>query len=125
MESTTQMILLSAYNILLSKISGIEDIVVGVPIAGRTHEQVQNVMGMFVNTLALRNSPEGSKTYRDFLKEVKLNALEGYENQSYQLEMLVEKLNLNRDMSRNPLFDVVLNMTESARDTSLDLKRAY
>ena len=119
--STPQMVLLSAFNVLLSKYSASEDIVIGVPIAGRQHADLQNVMGMFVNTLALRNRPEDHKSYIDFLNEVKDNSLAAYENESYQLETLVEKLSLNRDMSRNPLFDVVFNMMDSVDESDIKL----
>ena len=104
------MVLLSALNILLSKYSGQEDIIVGSPIAGRQHADLENMIGMFVNTLAIRNHPEGSKTYEEFLSEVKENALKAYENQDYQFEELVDKLNLRRDIGRNPLFDVMFIM---------------
>ncbi|WP_291571169.1 non-ribosomal peptide synthetase [Clostridium sp. UBA4548] len=118
--TTMHMALLSAFNILLSKYSGQEDIVIGTPIAGRPHADLQNIMGMFVNTLALRNKPEGNKKYIDFLKEVKENSLKAYENQSYQLEALVGKLDVRRDTSRNPLFDVMFNMVDTV--TSEDIK---
>ncbi len=105
--ATLYMLLLAAYNILLSKYCGQEDIIIGSPIAGRPHADLQNVIGMFVNTLAMRNFPAGDKTFRQFLAEVKENALLAYENQEYQFEELIEKLNLRRDISRNPLFDTV------------------
>ena len=108
--STMYMVLLSGVNILLSKYSGQEDIIVGSPIAGRPHADLEKIIGMFVNTLAMRNYPEGSKTYEEFLKEVKENALKAYENQDYQFEELVEKLSISRDLSRNPLFDVMFTM---------------
>jgi len=108
--TTMYMILLAVFNILLSKYSGQEDIVVGSPIAGRPHADLENIMGMFVNTLAIRNQPKGTKTFRAFLEEVKINALKAYENQDYQFEELVEKLDVKRDMSRNPLFDVMFAM---------------
>ncbi|HCQ89689.1 MAG TPA: non-ribosomal peptide synthetase, partial [Clostridium sp.] len=119
--TTMHMTLLSALNILLSKYSGKEDIVIGVPVAGRPHADLQNIIGMFVNTLALRNKPEGDKKYVDFLKEVKENSLKAYENQSYQFEALVEKLNVRRDTSRNPLFDVVFNMIDTVIDSDIKL----
>ncbi len=106
--STMYMVLLSTFNILLSKYSGQEDIVIGSPIAGRPHADMEIIIGMFVNTLAMRNYPSGEKTFNEFLREVKENALEGYDNQDYQLEELVEKLNVSRDFSRNPVFDVML-----------------
>ncbi|MGB7604816.1 MAG: amino acid adenylation domain-containing protein [Lutisporaceae bacterium] len=108
--TTMHMLLLSAFNILLSKYSGQEDIVVGTPIAGRPHADLENIMGMFVNTLAMRNYPSGEKTFREFLGEVKENALGAYENQDYQFEELVEKLNIARDFSRNPVFDVMFTL---------------
>ncbi|WP_432401628.1 non-ribosomal peptide synthase/polyketide synthase [Wukongibacter sp. M2B1] len=106
--ATMFMVLLAAYNTMLSKYTGQEDIVVGTPIAGRPHADLRNIIGMFLNTLAIRNYPEGKKTFKEFLKEVKENALKAYENQDYQFEELVEKLDIRRDMSRNPLFDTVL-----------------
>ena len=105
--TTLYMVLLAAYNILLSKYSGQEDIVVGSTIAGRQHPDLENVVGMFVNTLAMRNYPEGAKTFAKFLHEVKENSLEAYENQDYQFEKLVDDLDIRRDLSRNPLFDAM------------------
>ncbi|WP_346868751.1 amino acid adenylation domain-containing protein [Clostridium sp. UBA5119] len=119
--STMHMVLLSAFNILLYKYSGQEDIIVGTPIAGRPHADIQNIMGIFVNTLALRNKPKGDKKYIDFLFEVKENSLKAYENQSYQLETLVEKLGIRRDASRNPLFDVMFNMIDSDNEGKIRL----
>jgi len=108
--ATMYMVLLSGFNILLSKYSGQEDIVIGSPIAGRPHADLENILGMFVNTLAMRNYPEGRKTIIELIEEAKANALKAYENQNYQFEELVEKLNVRRDMSRNPVFDAMLVM---------------
>ncbi|MCK4258972.1 MAG: amino acid adenylation domain-containing protein, partial [Halanaerobiales bacterium] len=105
--ATLFMVLLSAYNILLSNYTGQEDIIVGSPIAGRPHADLENIIGMFVNTLAMRNKPKAYKTYLGFLNEIKENSLQAYENQDYQFDMLVEKLDLRRDLSRNPLFDAM------------------
>ncbi|GMQ55845.1 hypothetical protein AN1V17_02370 [Vallitalea sediminicola] len=119
--TTMHMVLLSAFNILLSKYSGQEDIVIGTPIAGRPYVDLQNIMGMFVNTLALRNRPEEDKKYLDFLNEVKENSLKAYHNQSYQLDILIERLNIVRDTSRNPLFDVMFNMLDTVTDVNIKL----
>jgi non-ribosomal peptide synthetase component F len=105
--ATLYMVLLAAYTILLAKYSGQEDIVIGSPIAGRPHADLENIIGMFVNTLAMRNHPTGEKTFQEFLAEVKAGALQAYESQDYQFEELVEKLNIRRDLSRNPLFDTM------------------
>ena len=104
---TLNMFMLAVYNILLSKYTSQEDIIVGTPVAGRTHADLEPVIGMFVNTLALRNYPAATKTFEQFLDEVKANALTAYENQDYPFEELVDSLNLKRDTSRNPLFDTM------------------
>jgi hypothetical protein len=109
-ESTLFMVIMAIYNILLSKICGQEDIVVGIPIAGRPHIDLEHVVGFFVNTLALRNFPKGEKCFLEFLGEVKHNSLKAYENQDYQFEELVAKLKFERDTSRHPLFDTMLNV---------------
>ncbi|MGB8452386.1 MAG: amino acid adenylation domain-containing protein, partial [Anaerocolumna sp.] len=103
--ATMYMVLLAAYNTLLYRYTGQEDIIVGSPIAGRPHADLQNIIGMFVNTLAMRNFPQGGKTFAEFLAEVRERALDAYENQDYPFEELVEKLNLKRDVSRSVLFD--------------------
>ncbi|MCY9420460.1 non-ribosomal peptide synthetase, partial [Bacillus paralicheniformis] len=105
---TMYMLLLAGYTALLSKYTGQEDIIVGTPAAGRNHEDIQHLIGMFVNTLAIRNHPDGKKTFRHYLQEVKENTLQAYENQDYPFEELVEKVNIKRDMARNPLFDTML-----------------
>ena len=122
--ATLYMTLLSAYNVLLSKYSGQEDIVVGSPIAGRPHADLYTMVGMYVNTLAMRNYPGRTKTFNGFLQEVKKNAVSAYENQAYQFDKLVEKLDIRRDLSRNALFDTmfVLQNTEN-KEIQLDNAR--
>jgi amino acid adenylation domain-containing protein len=117
--TTLYMVLLAIYNILLSKLSGQEDIVVGTPSAARRHADLERIIGMFVNTLALRHYPNGEKTVLEFLAEVKKNTLQVFENQEYQFEDLVELVSVNRDISRNPIFDtlfVLQNMEPQAND---------
>lgn len=104
--TTLYMVLMAVYNILLSRYSNQEDIVVGSPIAGRPHPDLENIIGMFVNALPMRNRVEADKSFVNFLHTVKENALEAYENQDYQFEMLVEKLNLEVKPGRGPIFDV-------------------
>ena len=107
---TLYMSLLTVYNILLSKLSGQEDIVVGTPFAGRNHADLENIVGMFVNTLAMRNEIRGDYTLTDLLKRVRQTTLEAFENQEYQFEDLVEQVSSERDVSRNPIFDVMFNL---------------
>ncbi|MEB7831147.1 non-ribosomal peptide synthetase [Staphylococcus xylosus] len=126
--STDFMILLAAFNVLLHKYSRQEDIVVGSPISGRTHKDTENMLGMFVNTLAMRAYPERSKTFNELLSEVKDTALKAYDNQEYPLEDLVDEVVETRDLTRNPLFDVLFtlqnNETESLQieDWSIEQK---
>ncbi|MCB2298651.1 non-ribosomal peptide synthetase [Clostridium tagluense] len=105
--STMYMVILSTLMILLSKYSGQDNIIVGTPIAGRNHEDLENIIGMFVNTLPIRSTVKGGNSFDEFLIEVKEKAIKVFENQEYQFEKLVEKLNVYRDLSRNPIFDVL------------------
>ncbi|MBE5929218.1 MAG: amino acid adenylation domain-containing protein, partial [Lachnospiraceae bacterium] len=107
-EATEFMVLMSAAMVLLGKYSRQEDVVIGTPISGRTHKDTEGMLGMFVNTLAMRGKPEGNKTYEEFLGEIKETCLKAYENQEYPFEELVEAVDVQRDMSRNPIFDVML-----------------
>ncbi|MGE5344237.1 MAG: condensation domain-containing protein, partial [Candidatus Omnitrophota bacterium] len=113
-DATLYMVLMAIHFIFLSKLSGQEDIVVGIPVAGRNHPDLQPIIGMFVNTLAIRNYPVAEQTFLSFLEEVKTSALRAYENQDYPFEELVEKLTLERNTARNPVFDVVFNMLNQA-----------
>ena len=108
-DSTMFMVMLSLFKLLLSKLSNQYDIIVGTPISGRHHFDLERTVGMFVNTLALRTSPSGDKFYKDYLSEVKETVLSSFENQNYQYEDLIDNLLIERDISRNPLFDVMFS----------------
>ncbi|MCK4257388.1 MAG: amino acid adenylation domain-containing protein [Halanaerobiales bacterium] len=118
---TLYMALLVAYHLMLSKYSGQPDIVIGSPVAGRRHPDLENVIGMFVNTLALRNTYQKNQTIAQFLEEVKENTIKAFENQDYQFEMLVDGLQLRRDLSRNPLFDVMF-VLQNINDVEVSLE---
>ncbi len=104
---TLYMLLLAIYYILLSKITGQEDIVIGTPVLGRRHADLQPVIGMFVNTLVLRNYPTREKKFNEFLGELKERTLNAFENQDYQFEDLVERFKKKTLPGRNPVFDVM------------------
>ncbi|WP_289355977.1 non-ribosomal peptide synthetase [Paenibacillus sp. S-12] len=114
--ATVYMVLLAAYSALLGRLSGQEELIVGTSIAGRSHADLQGMLGMFVNTLALRMNPSGEKPFSAYLQEVKQTALGALEHGDYPFEELVEQVVKQRDMSRNPLFDamLVLQNTEQA-----------
>ncbi|WP_281887483.1 non-ribosomal peptide synthetase [Paenibacillus sp. YYML68] len=108
--STLYMVLLAVYTTLLHKYTGQEDIVVGVPVAGRSNADLEPIIGMFVNTLALRQYPAGEKSFSDYLLEVKEGSLQAFSHPEYPFEDLVEQLKLKKDMSRNPLFDTMFEL---------------
>jgi 3-oxoacyl-(acyl-carrier-protein) synthase/SAM-dependent methyltransferase/acyl carrier protein len=114
--ATLYMVLLAAYAVLLARYSGQDDLVIGSPVSGRGHADLEPVIGMFINFVPIRLFPKGEKPFRDFLGEVKEMALKTYQNQDYQFQALVNQLDLEKDLSRNPLFDVVFalqrNVTE-------------
>ncbi|HEY0610456.1 MAG TPA: condensation domain-containing protein, partial [Chitinophaga sp.] len=107
-DSTLFMGLLAAVKALLHRYTGQEDIIIGSPVAGREHSDLEDQIGFYVNTLALRTQFSGTDTYQQLLSRVKQGTLDAYEHQSYPFDALVEELNLQRDLSRSALFDVML-----------------
>ncbi|MCY8080698.1 non-ribosomal peptide synthetase, partial [Bacillus haynesii] len=114
---TLYMVLLAAYSTLLARLSGQEDIIIGSPIAGRPHKDLEPVIGMFVNTMVMRTYPTENKCFSDFLRDVRQTALEAFEHQDYPFEELVDRLDVVRDMSRNPLFDVMFVLQNMERES--------
>ncbi|MGG6312507.1 amino acid adenylation domain-containing protein, partial [Paenibacillus macerans] len=114
--ATLYMVLLTAYYALLSRYTGQEDIIVGTPAAGRNHADLEGIVGMFVNTLAIRLKLDRNRTFADALLNVRSQVLQAFEHQSYPFERLVEKLNLPRDLGRNPLFDTMFVLQNAADD---------
>ena len=103
--TTDFMVLLAAFNVLLFKYCGQEDIIVGTVTSGRSHADIEDVVGVFINTLALRSQPAGSKSVVQYLGEIKDIVLAAFDNQDYQFEQLVDELAIKREVGRNPLFD--------------------
>ena len=105
---TLFMLLLSALDVLLWRYTGESDVVVGTPVANRTRSEMEGVIGFFVNTLALRTYVEGRESFRELLGRVRETCLGAYQHQEVPFERLVEELQPQRDMSRTPLFQVML-----------------
>ncbi|MBD2767190.1 amino acid adenylation domain-containing protein [Hymenobacter sp. BT664] len=108
--ATLFMVLLAGYYVLLSKYSGQQDVIVGTVTAGREPAELEGIVGMFVNTLALRAQPAGDLSFSGFVQQVKQLVLAGFEQQAYQFEQVVEDLQLARDLSRHPIFEVLFTL---------------
>ncbi|RZM27139.1 MAG: amino acid adenylation domain-containing protein, partial [Pedobacter sp.] len=105
---TLYMTLLAAFKVLLYRYSGQEDICVGSPVAGRSHHEIEGLIGFFVNTLALRTELSGDSSFTTVLQSVKKTTLEAYNHQEVPFEKVVEAVVRERDPSRSPLFQVML-----------------
>jgi amino acid adenylation domain-containing protein len=106
-QATLFMTLLATFDVLLSRYSRQEDIVVGTPILGRQHPHTEAVVGLFLNTLVLRTDLSGEPTFNELLARVRATALGAFERQDTPFEKIVEALKPPRDASRNPLFQVM------------------
>ena len=104
---TPYMIMLACYYILLYKYTSGEDIIVGTPVVGRDVSDTYNLIGMFVNTLALREQIDSKLSFKEFIFKLKENLLNSYKYQTYPFDELVNKLGIKKDTSRNPLFDTM------------------
>jgi amino acid adenylation domain-containing protein len=111
--ATPFMVLLSAFQLLLAKYAGSDDVVVGTPIAGRTRREVEELVGLFLNTLALRTELGGDPDFREVLRRVRAATLGAYENQDVPFERLVEELQPERSLSHSPLFQVAFILEDA------------
>jgi amino acid adenylation domain-containing protein/non-ribosomal peptide synthase protein (TIGR01720 family) len=109
-DTTLFMTMLASFKVLLHRYTGQEDICVGSPIAGRQQHEVEGLIGFFVNTLALRSQVDPHVSFARFLQQVKQVMLEAYEYQDVPFEKIVEVLEVERDMSRHPLFQVLFSL---------------
>ncbi|HLP62070.1 MAG TPA: amino acid adenylation domain-containing protein [Candidatus Deferrimicrobium sp.] len=109
-DVTLFMLLTTVFNILLYRYSGQEDILIGTPIAGRRRIELENLIGLFLNTLVLRTDLSGNPDFQTLLKRVRSTALEAYNHQDMPFEKLVEELNPQRDLSITPLFQVLFQL---------------
>jgi amino acid adenylation domain-containing protein len=105
---TLFMLLLAGFDVLLGRYSGQEDVLVGSPVANRNREETEGLIGFFVNTLVLRTDLSAAPSFRTLLRQVRESALAAYGHQDLPFETLVEELRPERDLSRSPLFQVLL-----------------
>ncbi|MCX6149601.1 MAG: amino acid adenylation domain-containing protein [Ignavibacteriales bacterium] len=113
------MFLVSIVSILINKYSGKTDVIIGSPVSGREQRNLEDQIGFYVNTIPLRNEVETSLSFINFLNKVKHNCIEAYDHQVYPFDLLIEDLNLERDTSRNPLFEIVVSLQEENSDSIL------
>ncbi|MCP5049346.1 MAG: AMP-binding protein, partial [bacterium] len=118
--STLFTISFSIFALLLSRLSGQQDIVIGVPVSLRRHPDLEQVIGIFINTLPVRLEISASQTLPDYVSQVNQKWLRALENQDYPLERLVAKVSPKRDTSREPLFDVILNFLTAVENSDSD-----
>ncbi|MDQ2979010.1 MAG: condensation domain-containing protein, partial [Acidobacteriota bacterium] len=118
--ATLYMTLLTAFQALLLRYTGQEDIVVGSPIAGRNRVEIEGLIGFFVNTLVMRTDLSGEPSFRQLLKRVRETTLGAYAHQDLPFEKLVEELQPERDLGQNPLFQVLFAL-QNAPVSSFEL----
>ena len=112
-ETTPYIYLFAVYFLFLSKLTNQDDLIVAYPTAGRVVPETDKVIGMFVNTLPMRIQTDGNQSFVRLLEKVKQRALEMHENQNFQLDALVEALNITRDAGRNVLFDTMFSLRDT------------
>ncbi|WP_040496710.1 non-ribosomal peptide synthetase, partial [Fulvivirga imtechensis] len=102
------MIFLAALKVLLYRYTAQNDIIIGTPVAGREHADLEQQLGLYINLLPLRSQIDGKKSFESFLNQIKEMTLEAYEHQSYPFDLLVDELDIARDINRSPLFDILI-----------------
>jgi amino acid adenylation domain-containing protein len=113
-DSTLYMGLLALVNTLLYKYTNQEDIIIGSPSAGREHVELENQIGFYINTLALRMQFKGTDSFTELLQKIKGVTLGVFEHQSYPFDVLIDDLQLMQDRSRNVLYDVAVTLQNTA-----------
>ena len=124
-DITLFMALLSGVNVLLYTYSNQEDIIIGTPLAGRNHPDTESLIGLFLNIIPIRSRIQTEGTFESFLQKQKSNLLHSFRHQDYPLIDLIEKLDLDRDASRSPLFDVMMSLNAENKIIDYSAFRAF
>lgn len=114
-EGSLFMTLLSTWYILFYRYTEQKDLIIGTPVAGREHSDLQNQIGFYLNTLALRQQVNPTERFVDFYEKVKAATLNGFKHQAYPFDRLIEDLQVKRNMSRNAVFDVMFTVQNAGQ----------
>ncbi len=115
--ATLFMVLMAAFQLLLSRYTGQQDIVVGTPIAGRSQAETEDLIGLFINTLLLRTKLRGEESFREVLRQVRETSLGAYAHQDVPFEKLVDELEVERSLNQTPLFQVMFALQNTPAAT--------
>ena len=119
-NTTLFMVLLTTFKLLVSRLSNQDDVVIGIPIAGRNRYEIENLIGFFINSLAVRTKIDANDSFIDLLEQVRNTTLDAYANQDIPFEQVIESLKLERNLGHTPVFQLYFNMF-MVNDSGLEL----
>lgn len=117
------MVLLASWNVLLYKYTSQNDIIIGASLGGRDHVDLETQIGFYIKTIAIRNQVNPNESFINFYNEVRESVLSDFVNDQYPYDTLVEELELIRDVSRNPLFDIMITLQNVSKQENIDLNQ--
>lgn len=115
---TPFMVILSTFNVLLSRLSNQTDIIIGTPIVNRNQDELERAIGLYLNTLPIRSQIRNDETFLQLLFQIRNTVMDAFAYQDVPFERIVEKVQPERNISRNPLFDVMINYRNFAEEVS-------
>lgn len=122
-NATVYMLLVASMNALLYRYTGQDDILIGTPASGRWQAGIEEQIGFYVNTLTIRTKIDGNTSFATLLQQVQSNILAVLEHQDYPFDKLIDELNIKRDISRSPLFDIMIVYQERMPDNALQVEK--
>ena len=124
-DGTLFITLLALWNILLYKYTGQSDIIIGSPVAGREHFDLENQIGFYVNTVALRNKIDPEQSFQQYYQALKEKTFSDLSHQLYPFDLLISQLNLSRDTSRSAIFDMMLALQNTGKKSTVELSDTW